>query len=83
MFCLSSVLKCVKYMSPWNSLWIFRCGSEEEPDDDAMRKEAIYFFSVFLGRSTAWMLGNTPPWAMVTPERSLLSSSSLRIASCR
>ncbi|KAG0692637.1 Histone H4 [Chionoecetes opilio] len=30
--------------------------------------------------STAWMLGSTPPCAMVTPESSLLSSSSLRIA---
>ena len=23
--------------------------------------EEIYFFSVFLGRRTAWMLGRTPP----------------------
>ena len=40
-------------------------------------------FWVFLGRSTAWMLGSTPPWAMVTPERSLFNSSSLRIANCK
>ena len=47
---------------------------------------AVYLlagFWVFLGRSTAWMLGSTPPWAMVTPDRSLFNSSSLRMASCR
>ncbi|KAF8376109.1 hypothetical protein PRIPAC_82538, partial [Pristionchus pacificus] len=33
--------------------------------------------AVFLGRSTELMLGRTPPWAMVTPAMSLLSSSSL------
>src|SRR6202045_720453 len=37
--------------------------------------------AVFLGRRTAWMLGRTPPWAIVTPDSSLLSSSSLRMAS--
>ena len=30
----------------------------------------------FLGRRTAWMLGRTPPAAMVTPPSNLLSSSS-------
>ncbi|XP_064512743.1 uncharacterized protein LOC135415115 [Pseudopipra pipra] len=33
--------------------------------------------------STAWMLGSTPPCAIVTLPSSLLSSSSLRMASCR
>ena len=47
------------------------------------QEQEVYFFSVFLGRSTAWMLGSTPPWAMVTPERSLFNSSSLRMASWR
>ena len=37
----------------------------------------------FLGRSTEWMLGRTPPEAMVTPPRNLLSSSSLRTARTR
>ena len=32
--------------------------------------------ALFLGSNTAWMLGSTPPSAMVTPARSLLSSSS-------
>ena len=32
--------------------------------------------ALFLGRRTAWMLGRTPPWAIVTPARSLFSSSS-------
>ena len=32
--------------------------------------------ALFLGRSTAWMLGSTPPWAIVTPASSLFSSSS-------
>ncbi|GMS94099.1 hypothetical protein PENTCL1PPCAC_16276, partial [Pristionchus entomophagus] len=32
--------------------------------------------AVFLGRSTELMLGRTPPWAMVTPDMSLFSSSS-------
>ena len=32
--------------------------------------------ALFLGSSTAWILGKTPPWAMVTPARSLFSSSS-------
>ena len=43
-------------------------------------ERSIYAFD-FLGRSTEWMLGSTPPEAMVTVPRSLLSSSSLRIAS--
>ena len=34
------------------------------------------FSSDFLGSSTEWMLGSTPPWAMVTCASSLLSSSS-------
>ncbi|XP_070371550.1 histone H1.5 isoform X1 [Equus asinus] len=34
-------------------------------------------------KNTAWMLGSTPPCAMVTLPSSLLSSSSLRMASCR
>lgn len=38
---------------------------------------------VFFGKRTAWMLGRTPPCAMVTPERSLFNSSSLRIANCK
>ena len=33
-------------------------------------------FVLLSGSSTAWMLGKAPPWAMVTPARSLLSSSS-------
>ena len=41
------------------------------------------FFSVFLDSKTAWMLRRTPPWAMVTPDRSLFSASSLRTASCK
>ena len=40
-------------------------------------------FSDFLGRRTDWMLGRTPPCIMVTPARSLFSSSSFRMASCR
>ena len=39
--------------------------------------------SDFLGRRTAWMLGRTPPWAMVTPARSLFNSSSFLMASWR
>ena len=31
---------------------------------------------LYLGRSTAWMLGRTPPDAMVTPPTSLFNSSS-------
>merc|ERR1719432_375585 len=42
-----------------------------------------FALALFLGSSTAWMLGKTPPWAMVTPARSLFNSSSLRIASWR
>ena len=42
---------------------------------------ALGFFSVFLGRRTAWMFGSTPPCAMVTPASSLFNSSSLRTAS--
>ena len=54
---------------------------------DTEKQQTLYLlaagFWVFLGRSTAWMLGSTPPWAMVTPDRSLFNSSSLRMASCR
>jgi len=42
-----------------------------------------FTFSVFFGRRTAWMFGNTPPWAMVTPANSLFSSSSFLMASCK
>ena len=38
---------------------------------------------VFLGSSTAWMLGSTPPSAKVTWDKSWLSSSSLRTANCK
>ncbi|KAF0772027.1 Uncharacterized protein FWK35_00003385, partial [Aphis craccivora] len=41
------------------------------------------FFSVFLGKRTAWMFGNTPPWAMVTPDNNLFNSSSFLMASCK
>ncbi|XP_039918681.1 LOW QUALITY PROTEIN: uncharacterized protein LOC120752087 [Hirundo rustica] len=41
-----------------------------------------FIFSSRFG-STAWMLGSTPPCAIVTLPSSLLSSSSLRMASCR
>ena len=34
-------------------------------------------------RSTAWMLGRTPPWVMLTPDRSWFNSSSFRMASWR
>lgn len=40
-------------------------------------------FSLFLGSSTAWMLGRTTPCVILTLPSSLLSSSSLQIASCR
>ena len=46
-------------------------------------EQIIYDFCVFLGNRTAWMFGKTPPWAIVTPDRSLFSSSSLRIANCK
>ncbi len=38
-----------------------------------------------LGRSTEWMFGSTPPWAIVTPAKSFPSSSSFLIANwiCR
>ena len=38
---------------------------------------------VFLGSSTAWMLGSTPPSAKVTWDKSWLSSSSFRTANCK
>ena len=41
----------------------------------------FWFFSFFFGRRLAWMFGNTPPEAMVTPDKSLFNSSSLRTAS--
>ena len=36
----------------------------------------MLYLELFLGRSTAWMLGRTPPDAMVTPPKSLFNSSS-------
>ena len=38
---------------------------------------------VFMSWSTAWMLGRTPPWVMLTPDRSWFNSSSFRMASWR
>ena len=43
-------------------------------------KHCTYLPPFFLGRRTAWMLGNTPPAAMVVLEKSLFNSSSLRTA---
>lgn len=48
---------------------------------DEVKLGSYAFFSVFLGRSTAWILGRTPPWAIVTPLRSLFNSSSFLMAS--
>jgi len=45
------------------------------------RAELSAYFPLFLGRSTAWILGRTPPAAMVTFPRSLFSSSSFLTAS--
>ena len=47
------------------------------------QQSVIYLaaLSDFLGRRTAWMLGKTPPWAMVTPASNLFNSSSFRMAS--
>ena len=43
----------------------------------------IVSYCGLLGRRTAWMLGRTPPWAMVTPASSLFNSSSFLMASWR
>ena len=43
----------------------------------------LLFFSDFFGRRTAWMLGRTPPCAIVTPASNLFSSSSFLTASCK
>ncbi|XP_009892706.1 PREDICTED: uncharacterized protein LOC104294757 [Charadrius vociferus] len=60
---------------------------EINPADDARKAgsvpNAALWLSVFLGSSTAWMLGSTPPCAIVTLPSSLLSSSSLRIPMAR
>ena len=40
----------------------------------------IYCLPFFFGKRTAWMFGNTPPAAIVTPPISLFNSSSLRTA---
>ena len=50
-------------------------------ESGAQWQPAYFLAADFLGRRTAWMLGRTPPWAMVTPARSLLSSSSFLTAS--
>ena len=55
---------------------VLREGAVEEEEADAYS-----FLPDFFGSNTAWMLGRTPPSAMVTPDKSLLSSSSLRTAS--
>ena len=43
--------------------------------------DQVYALPDFLGRSTDWMLGRTPPWAIVTCDRRRFSSSLLRMAS--
>ena len=53
----------------------------ERPFFDVDEKTYAFLASDFLGRRTAWMLGSTPPCAMVTPLRSLFNSSSFLIAS--
>jgi hypothetical protein len=50
-------------------------GSSPFPDDPAFDSAVLF------GRSTAWMLGSTPPLAMVTLPSSRASSSSFLIAS--
>ena len=47
------------------------------------KKTQALDFSDFMVRRTAWMLGRTPPWAMMTPESSLFNSSSFLMASWR
>ena len=39
--------------------------------------------AVFLGKRIVWIFGNTPPWAIVTPDNSLFNSSSFLIANCK
>ena len=60
------------------------CGYEDSLFWWKWASTAYFFcFSFFLGNKTAWMLGRTPPDAIVTPERSLFNSSSFRTASWR
>ena len=44
---------------------------------------SAFIYLLFFFSNTCWMLGNTPPEAIVTPLSNLFSSSSLRMASCK
>ena len=54
----------------------------EAVDARVVEADDVDLFPVpeLLGRRTAWMLGSIPPWAMVTPDRSLFNFSSFLIA---
>lgn len=86
--------RCAFAGSPYNVSFVSffihsqsaRCGPEKGRvrGPDGYAGDGVYgFFSVFLGKSTACIFGNTPPWAIVTPESNLFNSSSLRIANWR
>ena len=49
---------------------------------NTVAKASEHVYLPFFFSSTCWMLGSTPPEAIVTPLSSLFSSSSLRTASC-
>jgi len=55
------------------------------PDPEVLSPITLYtlFFSIFFGNSTACIFGKTPPWAIVTPLRSLFNSSSFLMANCK
>ncbi|KAF6248399.1 hypothetical protein COO60DRAFT_468234 [Scenedesmus sp. NREL 46B-D3] len=65
------------------SLWfaLTQCTRLGQQQQAAAYSAAASPFLDFLGSRWVWMLGSTPPLAMVTVPSSLLSSSSLRMAS--
>ena len=56
----------MEYFSLRNKMWSWK-------DRVLLKLQVSIYLALldFLGRSTAWIFGSTPPWVMVTPERNL------------
>ena len=82
----------------WKNWWLLkRPGFEREKfefcwycrlQQSHYRNKLIYLALLweedcYLGNRTTWVLGSTPPWAMVTPWSNLFKSSSFRMANCK
>ena len=75
----SPVCFCLFYDSNYKTTALFQVKARQ--NNNTIKYIVVYFLTVFLGSKTAWMLGRTPPDAIVTPPNNLFNSSSFFTAS--